>query len=101
MVPVMAGLPANVSLDGNYPNPFNPATTISYSLPEAMQVTIQIYDMIGRRVAILVDQRQTPGTHNVVWDASSAASGIYIYRVTGISESGSRVFEERTLTLIK
>lgn len=88
-------------LHGNYPNPFNPVTTISYSLPEAMQVSVEVYDVIGRRVAELVNSRQTSGTHNVVWDARSIASGTYIYRITGNGESGSRVLEERAMTLIK
>jgi hypothetical protein len=94
-------IPEKFELHGNYPNPFNPATTISYSLPEAMQVSVEVYNLIGQRVAVLVNTRQNAGTHNVVWDAASAASGTYIYRVTGIGESGRRVFEERSLTLIK
>ena len=94
-------LPDKFELHGNYPNPFNPATTISYSLPESMHITVEIYDIIGRRVARLVNQQQGAGTHNVVWDASSAASGTYLYRLVGRSESNSVVFEEGRLTLIK
>jgi len=94
-------IPDTFKLHGNYPNPFNPATTISYSLPEAMEVSVQIYNLLGQRVATLVNHRQSAGTHNVVWDASAAASGTYIYRVIGIGESGMRVFDERKLTLIK
>lgn len=94
-------LPDKFELHGNYPNPFNPATTISYSLPESMHITIEIYDTIGRRVARLVNQQQGAGTHNVVWDASSAASGTYIYRLVGRTGSNSVVFEEGRLTLIK
>lgn len=94
-------IPASFELHGNYPNPFNPATTISYNLPETMQVSVEIFDIIGRRIAVLVNQQQAAGRHNVVWDASRAASGIYLYRLTAAGESGSKVFAEKTMSLIK
>jgi hypothetical protein len=65
----------------NYPNPFNPSTTISYSLAEASDVKLTVYDMAGRRVAILIDEPQQAGRHSVQFDASNLASGIYFYRI--------------------
>jgi hypothetical protein len=75
-------LPAQVSLDQNYPNPFNPTTTIQFSLPEAAQTTLEVYNMLGQRVAMLVNENLSAGTHAISFDASSLASGTYIYRLT-------------------
>ncbi len=65
----------------NYPNPFNPATTITYSLPQAEQVRLSIYDVLGREVRRLVDAQQAAGRHEVVFDAGTLPSGTYFYRV--------------------
>lgn len=67
---------------GNYPNPFNPSTTISYTLPEAGKVLIKVFDVLGREVTTLVNESTTAGKHNVVWDGSNYASGIYFYSIT-------------------
>ncbi|NOZ04636.1 MAG: T9SS type A sorting domain-containing protein, partial [FCB group bacterium] len=75
-------LPERVRLHQNYPNPFNPMTTIRYELPEATPVRLAVYDLLGREVAVLVDQQQEPGIKEVVWNASQMASGIYFYRLT-------------------
>ena len=73
------GLPEDYLLRQNYPNPFNPQTRISYALPEAAPVTLTVFDMLGRRVATLVDRTQAAGNHEVMFDASSLSSGMYIY----------------------
>lgn len=65
----------------NFPNPFNPITTISYNLPQATYVTISVYDRLGRQVQILVDQNQDSGQHSVDFNASEFPSGIYFYRI--------------------
>ena len=75
-------LPTDYSLDQNFPNPFNPATTITYALPRAGHVRLEVYDLLGRLVTRLVDEMQEPGYHQVVWNAASEASGIYFYRIT-------------------
>ena len=76
------GLPASYDLEQNYPNPFNPATTIRYAIPRAGLVRLEIFDVLGRRVAVLVDGYQEPGIHEIVWDAQDIASGVYFYRLT-------------------
>jgi len=74
-------LPKNFKLEQNYPNPFNPVTTIKFQLPKASNVTLVIYNIQGQEVARLVDGYVEAGYHSVNWDASNAASGIYIYRL--------------------
>lgn len=73
--------PVQTKLAQNYPNPFNPTTMIDYTLANSGQVTLSVYDMIGRRVATLVNEQVTAGEHQVQFDASSLSSGVYIYRL--------------------
>ena len=68
-------------LEQNYPNPFNPSTTISYSLPEQAHVTIEIYNLLGERVDIILNKMQTSGFHKVLYHAENLSSGIYFYTV--------------------
>jgi hypothetical protein len=81
-------LPDQLALQQNYPNPFNPATTIRYSLPAGCQVRLSLFDMLGREIAILVDQYQQAGLHSATADAVklSLSSGIYIYRLSAGEE---------------
>ena len=79
-------LPDKFTLDQNYPNPFNPITTLRYELPENGLVNITIYDMVGRQVKTLVNQRQDAGYRSVVWDATNdngkpVSAGIYLYQI--------------------
>nr|MBX2820887.1 T9SS type A sorting domain-containing protein [Rhodothermaceae bacterium] len=76
-----AALPKEFALAQNYPNPFNPQTTIHYELPEAVQVRLVVYDMLGREVVTLVDKEQQAGRYDVNFDASRLASGMYLYRI--------------------
>lgn len=83
-------------LKQNYPNPFNPETTISFTLYESTPVKLEVYDLQGRRVAVLVNRNLFPGEHNISFDAGHLASGIYIYQLkTG------RVSDSKRMTLIK
>ena len=80
-------MPTEFSLSQNYPNPFNPTTTIKYSIPNvgsgnAPTVRLLVYDILGREVAALVNQRQQPGNYSVQFDASGLTSGLYFYRLT-------------------
>jgi len=74
--------PKMFSLEQNYPNPFNPATTIAYSIPKESQVSLKIYDVMGREVVEVVNGRQSAGDYNVEFDAASLASGTYFYKLT-------------------
>ena len=79
-------LPDKFTLDQNYPNPFNPITTLSYELPENGLVNITIYDMVGRQVKTLVNQRQDAGYKSLIWDATNdygkpVSAGIYLYQI--------------------
>ncbi len=80
-------LPVNYSLLQNYPNPFNAATTIFYELPKASQVKLEIFNVLGQKVATLIDDEETAGIHSAVWDGTdesgtNVASGMYLYRIT-------------------
>ncbi len=75
------GLPTHFVLEQNYPNPFNPVTIISYQLPQDSRVTLKVYDILGREVATLANERQDAGTHAVTFDGSRLSSGVYFYRL--------------------
>jgi len=70
------------NLSQNYPNPFNPSTTITYSIPDESKVSLKIYDVMGREIAELVNERQSAGSHAVKFNASSIASGTYFYKLS-------------------
>ncbi|UCH64648.1 MAG: T9SS type A sorting domain-containing protein [Ignavibacterium sp.] len=74
-------LPISYSLFQNYPNPFNPATTISYQLPEPAFVTVEVFDVLGNKIASLVQENKTVGVHEVSFDGSNLSSGIYLYQI--------------------
>ncbi len=74
-------MPETVTLAQNYPNPFNPSTVITYTLPEAAHVRLDVFDVTGRRVAVLVDEVRPMGTHTVRFDARHLVSGVYGYRL--------------------
>ena len=74
--------PNSFELSQNYPNPFNPSTTISYSIANQVKVTLKVYDILGREVAVLVNKNQDAGKYNIQFNAGHLASGVYIYRLT-------------------
>jgi hypothetical protein len=88
-------IPVKFELKQNYPNPFNPKTVISYQLPVTSHVDLSIYNILGQRVATLVNKHQPAGDYNVQWDASSFTSGVYVYRIKtneGFSQTKKLVF---------
>ena len=74
----------------NYPNPFNPQTVVEYVLPEAAQVRLVVYDMLGREVTMLVDGRLPAGRHEAVFEAGELPSGLYVYRLEGGGQTLTR-----------
>jgi ligand-binding sensor domain-containing protein len=89
-------VPSSFSLFQNYPNPFNPTTVINYQLSVNSEVTLKIYDVLGRLVNTLIEERQTAGARSVAFNASNLSSGIYFYRLA----AGSYV-ETKKMILIK
>ena len=74
--------PSEFTLSQNYPNPFNPSTSIEYSVPTNENVTLKVFDILGREVATLVNQEMNPGNYKVHFDASNLSSGIYFYKIS-------------------
>lgn len=79
--PIESEFPQTYILSQNYPNPFNPTTVIRYELPQNSEVTLQVFDMLGRQVATLANGSMPAGTHEVQFDATGLSSGVYLYRL--------------------
>ncbi len=88
-------IPREFSLSQNYPNPFNPTTSIKYTVVSSVYVTLTVYDVLGREVAVLVDGEKLPGTYEVEFNASNLPSGVYLYRL----QTGNFVETKRMLLL--
>jgi hypothetical protein len=79
---VFAAIPTEISLNQNYPNPFNPSTTIGFGLNASTTVNLEVYDALGRRVAVLINNRSmNAGNHSITFDASRLSTGMYLYRM--------------------
>jgi hypothetical protein len=89
-------LPSAFALSQNVPNPFNPSTTISYTVAETGMASLKVYDLAGHAVATLVDGMVEAGNHSVVFDASELASGVYLYTL----QSGASV-QSQKMVLVK
>jgi hypothetical protein len=89
-------VPQEFSLNQNHPNPFNAATEISFTLPHACQVKLEILNIAGQKVSTLVNRHMAAGAHTVLWDAGKVASGVYVYRLTA-----GEYMESRKMTLVK
>jgi photosystem II stability/assembly factor-like uncharacterized protein len=94
-VPPAAGQAERFQLLPNYPNPFNPTTDIRYQVPDAGLVRLAVYDMLGREVRVLVNERKAPGNYEVRFDASGLATGVYFYRMS----AGNFVLTRRLILL--
>ncbi len=89
ITPINSNIPAEFSLSQNYPNPFNPSTMIKFSLPKSGNVTLKVYNTIGKEVETLINEDMSAGTYEVTFDASKLNSGMYFYRLNtnGFSET--------------
>jgi len=89
-------LPMSFALQQNYPNPFNPATVFEFSIAEAGLYTLNVYNILGEKVAVLLDREVSTGVHKLNFDASNLSSGIYIYTL-----SGNNLFLSKKMMLMK
>ena len=89
------GVPAKYDLSQNYPNPFNPSTKISYDIPVDGNVSLKLYDIMGREMKTLVNEVQTSGYYTIDFNASSFSSGVYYYTIS----SGSFVSTKKMMLL--
>jgi flagellar hook assembly protein FlgD len=100
-------VPTAFSLSQNYPNPFNPSTTIRFGLPSASNVTLRLYDALGREVATLIDEQRPAGYVHAVWNGTNnngarVASGVYFYRIEATPVDGSPMYVQlKKMVLIK
>jgi len=92
----LVSTPTSLHLSQNYPNPFNPTTQIAYQLPDAANVRLSIFNLLGQEVEVLVNERKEAGSYTASWNAGNLSSGVYMYRL----EVGSNVITKR-MTLIK
>ncbi|NBC17995.1 MAG: T9SS type A sorting domain-containing protein [Bacteroidetes bacterium] len=99
-----ADVPEAFALDAAYPNPFNPQTTIGYVLPEAAEVRLVVYDVLGRQVAVLVEGVRPAGRHQVTFEATDLTTGVYLYRLDAGapgSGPGQAFTQTRRMLLVK
>ena len=82
-------------LQQNYPNPFNPSTNIQFALPQSSLVTLEVFNLLGERVGVLVSEELDAGTYNYNWDATNLTSGIYFYKL----QSGSFIETKKMILL--
>jgi len=94
-------IPAQFRLEQNYPNPFNPSTMIQYALRSNSQVTLDVFDVLGRRVAELVNRPEAAGYYEIEFKATNLSSGIYFYRIMAQGEDGNSFNQVRKLILMK
>ncbi len=94
-------LPLASSLLQNYPNPFNPSTNIEYVLRRQATVTLRVFDLLGREVAVLASSRQPAGHHRVAWDASAFPDGVYYYTLHITSPQGEPAVQTKAMVLLR
>jgi hypothetical protein len=96
-------IPATFELSQNFPNPFNPVTTIRFGLPAASRVRLSVYSLLGQEVKTLVDGTRPAGYHTAVFDGTGLASGVYLYKIqtSGMDETENRYAESKKLLMLK
>lgn len=94
-------VPLDFVLNNNHPNPFNPATQITYSLAQNADVTLKVYDMLGTEVAELVDETQAAGSYKINFNSEALSSGVYIYRITATNNGKILFTDSKQMILMK
>ena len=87
-------IPTDYQLKQNYPNPFNPATKIAFSIPAASDVTLRLYDILGRSIKILIDEKLNAGEYEIKFKVKKLPSGIYFYSLNAKSVDGLKEFKD-------
>ncbi len=100
-IAIQISAPEKFELFQNYPNPFNPSTTIEYTMPISGNVVLKIYDAIGREVVTLFDGVKDAGFHQQVWNASTVATGMYIYQLAYKNQKGELEFYRKKMLMTK
>jgi hypothetical protein len=91
----LSGLPTEFNLKQNYPNPFNPKTKIVYAVPEEVDVKISVYNILGKEVALLVNEKKAPGFYELNFGGEKLPSGVYIYNI----EAGNFISSKKMILL--
>jgi hypothetical protein len=96
---LVAGVEDGITADdfnlyNNYPNPFNPATKIEFSVPQKSDVILKIYNILGKEVATLINGETESGVHSVNFNASNLSSGVYFYKIEASSLEGTKIYSE-------
>jgi hypothetical protein len=89
--------PSRFALEQNYPNPFNPSTGIRYQVSGTSEVRLEVFDMLGRKVAMLVNEQKASGTYTATFNAAGLASGMYFYKLQATSPSGNFVATKKMM----
>lgn len=102
----LSAVPNEFALHQNYPNPFNPITTLSYDLPERSDVTLTVYDILGRKVRTLINEEKVAGYYSTVWDgrdsmALSVSTGVYVYHIHARGDDGGSYAKSYKMLLLK
>lgn len=99
VIAVRVAAPESNVLEQNYPNPFNPSTSIGFLLADESAVELSMFDLIGRKVAVLAEGRYGPGRHHVTFDARTLPSGTYIYRLQTRDAHGTHLLQRQMILL--
>lgn len=93
--------PRDFTLSQNFSNPFNPSTEISFQLPFAAHLSLSVYDLLGREIAVLISEEKPAGNHAVTWNADRVASGMYFYRLEARGEDGMKWGQTRKMVFLR
>jgi hypothetical protein len=100
-VNVAVAPPEKFEVFNNYPNPFNPTTTISYQLTADSRVRLKIFNLLGQEVASIVDEDRQAGYHQEIWDATRYSSGMYVYQLIATDQQATRQVARKKMLLLK